>query len=440
MFEETSDGQRVDITSTHNATFVMYASLKLARKIAHPNKMPGPPDVAVLTGQHVAATNYLERPDPAGYFIFPDLSVRHEGHYRLVFALYEHVKERKDADMERPIPDGIEANRSSSPTPPRQWDGLQHRLEVCTAPFQVFSAKKFPGLAESTSLSKRLAEQGCRVRIRRDVRMRKRKDTGKDFDDVHGGFGIPDEYGPRTPIERQRSVSVARSYHSHHSDGHPIMEYPQEISGPAMAPPSFHTNPYAGYSPMPPQYPMPAYRPTPPTPIATPVESLNRRSSASSQPYYQSHPSPRNLPPAIEPDPALTQVNSKPNSLPSIRALDAGMQKEIPSEQTPNGRPYDPLRRQFMMPEATPSKRAHSPTYGNTSSYIPQPMKSGMRPDTAPPPSNTTNRQFMTGAIQADSNPYDDDETFESTFTIMRYRRADGKESNRQMPCSPRYA
>ena len=43
------------------------------------------------------------------------------------------------------------------------------RMEVKSDLFTVYSAKKFPGLAESTNLSRTVAEQGCRVRIRRDV-------------------------------------------------------------------------------------------------------------------------------------------------------------------------------------------------------------------------------------------------------------------------------
>jgi hypothetical protein len=109
--------------------------------------------------------SYLDRPEPAGYFVFPDLSIRHEGKYRLTFSLYEDVKDPADQDAET----------EGKPTGPH----ICHRLEVKTLPFSVFSAKKFPGLAESTSLSKIFAEQGCRVRIRRDVRMRRRNTDGK---------------------------------------------------------------------------------------------------------------------------------------------------------------------------------------------------------------------------------------------------------------------
>lgn len=131
--------------------------------------MPAPAPAPVLTGVPVSGMAYLDRPNPAGYFIFPDLSVRHEGKYRLRFALYEETKEEV-----YPLP--------SDPLEPREW--ATHRLDVKSKGFTVFSAKKFPGLAESTALSRIVAEQGCRVRIRRDVRMRRRSDRqGRDSED-----------------------------------------------------------------------------------------------------------------------------------------------------------------------------------------------------------------------------------------------------------------
>jgi hypothetical protein len=42
-------------------------------------------------------------------------------------------------------------------------------LATCfSAPFQVYSAKKFPGVIESTPLSKTFAGQGIKIPIRKD--------------------------------------------------------------------------------------------------------------------------------------------------------------------------------------------------------------------------------------------------------------------------------
>lgn len=149
-----------DITFDYNASFFLYASLEQNRKIAL-GRMQAQPNPPILTGVPASGMAYLDRPSAAGYFIFPDLSVRHEGQYRLSFSLFETTKEERDFDLE-PVDTNL---------PP----GVDWRMDIKTAPFDVFSAKKFPGLMESTQLSKDVAEQGCRVRIRRDVRMRKRE-------------------------------------------------------------------------------------------------------------------------------------------------------------------------------------------------------------------------------------------------------------------------
>jgi len=205
-----------DITFAYNANFFLHASLENARAIAPGRAPPSTPSFPVLTGTPVAGMAYLDRPTPAGYFIFPDLSVRHEGKYRLSFELFENLSEVKDLDPEDP--DII-------------FDGnhfVTHRAEVKSAPFTVFSAKKFPGLSESTTLSRMVAEQGCRVRIRRDVRMRRRVGDHKpskdwdEYDEECGGYDqarrttTPDNYGqpPNVSMEdRPRSQVCRRARH-----------------------------------------------------------------------------------------------------------------------------------------------------------------------------------------------------------------------------------
>lgn len=164
---------KTDITFSYNANFFLYTTLENARPIAQGRVPTGTTSFPVLTGMPVAGMAYLDRPGPAGYFIFPDLSVRHEGKYRLSFNLFEELKDPKDADAE-PAPGSpkIADVRPINPLAPQSH--VCFRLEVKSIPFNVYSAKKFPGLAESTALSRIVAEQGCRVRIRRDVRMRRR--------------------------------------------------------------------------------------------------------------------------------------------------------------------------------------------------------------------------------------------------------------------------
>jgi hypothetical protein len=55
---------------------------------------------------------------------------------------------------------------------------------VFSEPFQVFSAKKFPGVIESTQLSKCFALQGIKIPIRKDgVKGPRRGGDGDDDDE-----------------------------------------------------------------------------------------------------------------------------------------------------------------------------------------------------------------------------------------------------------------
>lgn len=284
-----------DITFSYNANFFLFATLENARPIAQGRAPPAASQAfPVLTGTPVSGMAYLDRPSPAGYFIFPDLSVRHEGKYRLGFSLYEELKEAKDLDTE--TPQNAEIQKSAH---------VSHRLEVKSVPFTVFSAKKFPGLSESTSLSKLVAEQGCRVRIRRDVRMRRRETKGghdydNDYDEHESyrnnrGSATPDVYvkphpsgTPQMPlhdIDRPRSVSNA-SQVSHMTGRRPSIEQAQAYQQPG-------TQQYAG--PMTPQTPQGMYPPQMSAPQWSqpppPVNNYNMQPPQSySQPSYQSPP------------------------------------------------------------------------------------------------------------------------------------------------------
>lgn len=216
---------KTDITFSHNANFFLYTTLESARPIAQGRGNAIPAPYPVLTGMPVAGMAYLDRPSPAGYFIFPDLSVRHEGKYRLSFNLFEELKEARDADAEPAFNSPDHPNNNllrNSPMAPQSH--VHFRLEVKSEPFVVFSAKKFPGLAESTALSRVVAEQGCRVRIRRDVRMRRRDNkASKDYDDYEEDgvgyarterYATPDAYAAQPATDRPRSVSNVSEPHT----------------------------------------------------------------------------------------------------------------------------------------------------------------------------------------------------------------------------------
>lgn len=58
---------------------------------------------------------------------------------------------------------------------------------IYSNPFKVFSAKKFPGVVESTPLSKAFANQGIKIPIRKDTGGKRTKDDGSDDGDGSGG-------------------------------------------------------------------------------------------------------------------------------------------------------------------------------------------------------------------------------------------------------------
>lgn len=279
--------EKTDITFSHNANFFLFTTLEPARQINH-GRVPVPPTSApVLTGAPVAGMVYLDRPSPAGYFIFPDLSVRHEGMYRLSFSLYEDVKEEKDEDPKM-TDDYPTARNSGNPMPPRGH--VHFRLEVKSEAFSVFSAKKFPGLAESTNLSRTVAEQGCRVRIRREVRMR-RREKGDSYQNEDTCYAPTDRYStPQHMSDRPRSMSSASM--------EPATPYSLGRRPSVHEPSYYPQNSYQQSQPQPPP-------PPPPAPIHSTPSSTSHLNFGVSQttPTYQkpsvpAHPPPPPPPPA----------------------------------------------------------------------------------------------------------------------------------------------
>jgi len=101
-----------------------------------------------LIGSLSASAFKLTDPDNkiGVWFILQDLSVRTEGAFRL-----------KMNFVNVGGPDGV-VNTGSAPVLASAFSDV----------FHVFSAKKFPGVIESTNLSKCFATQGIKIPIRRD--------------------------------------------------------------------------------------------------------------------------------------------------------------------------------------------------------------------------------------------------------------------------------
>ncbi|KAF9237961.1 velvet factor-domain-containing protein, partial [Melanogaster broomeanus] len=175
------------------------------------------------TGSVVSSLYHLKdtenRNEDAGFFVFPDLSVRTEGSYRLKLSLFEVV-----------------------------GNTVRHCKSIYSQPFYVYTAKKFPGMeAESTPLSCSLADQGIKIRIRKDIRVRKRPIAALavplDGGQGHGENGkIEDEHGETD--ERQHGHQQ-QFPHGHQGSGEMTPHTPSSANPGAIALPGLPAWPTA---------------------------------------------------------------------------------------------------------------------------------------------------------------------------------------------------
>ncbi|PHH75196.1 hypothetical protein CDD80_2578 [Ophiocordyceps camponoti-rufipedis] len=98
-----------------------------------------------LVGSLVSSIHRLRDTDnvEGGFFVFGDLSVKREGRFRLRFTLFERDQ------------------HSSAPS-------FYFVSELITNAFTVYSTKLFPGMADSTPLTRTFSNQGVKVRLRKD--------------------------------------------------------------------------------------------------------------------------------------------------------------------------------------------------------------------------------------------------------------------------------
>lgn len=117
----------------------------MCANLAHPtddNEIYTPTHNA-LSGQTVSSMYKLKdiNNQDGAFFIFGDLSVKVEGAFRLKLTLFEITS-----------------------------TGSVCLQSIFTSPFVVYPTKKFPGMLESTFLSRSFSDQGARIRIRKENR------------------------------------------------------------------------------------------------------------------------------------------------------------------------------------------------------------------------------------------------------------------------------
>lgn len=168
---------------------------------------------ASLTGTLVSSLHRLKDTNNAdgAFFIFGDLSVKTEGKYRLEFNLFQM----------------------------RDFAGNQtcyHIKKVTSDVFVAHSPKSFPGMAESTFLTRSFSDQGVRLRIRKEPRqlLRKRGPASEDY--------VPRHYKTQPKRETESHSSVReRQSRSRGSATPPTAMQPEQL-------PSTHLNPYNQHS------------------------------------------------------------------------------------------------------------------------------------------------------------------------------------------------
>ncbi|KAK9764897.1 hypothetical protein K7432_007217 [Basidiobolus ranarum] len=139
------DGYEDNDDYLQNPYFVMYASLVPANSSDTAQISP-----RNLTGTLASSLYKLKDVDntDGGFFVFSDISVRIEGQFRLKFSLFEII------------------SQSAVPL-----------ATVYSDIFTVYPPKLFPGMAESTFLSRSFSDQGVRIRIRKEHRSKVRHNS-----------------------------------------------------------------------------------------------------------------------------------------------------------------------------------------------------------------------------------------------------------------------
>lgn len=137
---------------------------------------------ALLAGTNVSSSHRLKDPetdDWGAYFVFGDLSAKIEGIFILQFDLYE----QREGEV--------------------VWLG-----SISSDQFTVYSSKTFPGMMESTSMTKKFQEQGLKLRVRKEPRALLRK-RGPAFDDYE-----PKKYRAHTQGQEEDPESPGASRYS----------------------------------------------------------------------------------------------------------------------------------------------------------------------------------------------------------------------------------
>lgn len=144
-----------------------------------PNDSDSDPDVNTLAGNTCTSGHVVK--DDRGVqnmmFCLNDISVKKEGTYRLRFCLFK-------------------LNTSTGE--------VEKLTTVCSEPFTTYSGRHFPGMSESTSMTRLLVDAGVRLRLRKESKAMSTKKKNTAFAQMMSGRGRGDDDEDR-PMKRLRS-------------------------------------------------------------------------------------------------------------------------------------------------------------------------------------------------------------------------------------------
>ncbi|KAK9457234.1 velvet factor-domain-containing protein [Dipodascopsis uninucleata] len=273
-----------------------------------------------------------------GFFVFGDLSVRLEGRFRLQFSLFEML-------------DGGQVEFITS---------------VMSDIITIYSAKHFPGVLESTALSRQFSDQGVRLRLRKETGTRAAKrvkaaavvaassastSSPTSFSNVAGSLSSSSISTPpssSTSVGTQMDDTITRR-----SDGTLLTStVPNAYSAPVG--------------------------PNSSAIIRSETEDGRMQQPMNIVPMQHSAPAP----PPPPPPPSLPPSSAPPPSSASLTSL-GGQQQQIQQQSMQNYymRPY------YGNMQGAPGNVASNSSYGSLPYYAYPPQVGGSAPPPPPPPS-----------------------------------------------------
>lgn len=177
------------------------------------------PDLNSLTG-NTCTSGHVVKDDRGVHnmmFCLNDISVKKEGSYRLKFCLFK-------------------LNTSTG--------DVENLTSICSQPFTTYSGRHFPGMSESTSMTRLLVDAGVRLRLRKESKAMSTKKKNNAFAQMISRRA-PGEDDEDRPVKRMRSEpgdkdSITYSKHNSYSAPHSYTTHSTPSSSMAHFPGAFH--------------------------------------------------------------------------------------------------------------------------------------------------------------------------------------------------------